>query len=372
MAGRTVRAWRIGTSVEPPAESSKAVAGTDEIQWFAPSNRAKRTGGFLYQERIYDWVPRTQNAASLSNSGSGSVIGKTTLHGAHVFCAVLGSDNLAVTFLNELRQQSGVPEMAVLGVENVEEVQRVERFIDSLRVWPASGFAVLPIEAVKYFPEGQIPTSYKEEFLRVHSSGGRAYLASGVLNDRHFKGSHRGCLTLQSGEDLTFWLLYVSASVVGTPWYKKLKLNEGVQLQKVILLESPEQMKKELLKVVKHFKGWMDFEVMTGLKKRDEILRQKGFPDNPQWGDDSNDGKIPVFIMPDGKVGSNSLEASFFKTRPKRTLDNCFGGGLNPDLFTVLEGLEEKPKFSIRSRRWISLFFEDPSLGSMPERRPCK
>jgi hypothetical protein len=85
---------------------------TDELRWFSSSNTARRDGGYVQGERIWEWVP----------SGKPGKFKREMVSGSHPYCVVVGSEKLSVDFLNGVHSLTGVPESTVLCVETAKVI----------------------------------------------------------------------------------------------------------------------------------------------------------------------------------------------------------------------------------------------------------
>eukprot|EP00884_Botryococcus_braunii_P011648 jgi/Botrbrau1/20484/Bobra.145_2s0044.1 len=320
-------------SIPVPPELCRVGGGLDKLKFYSPSNTSRRDGGLLFSQDIYQWTPT--NVSLLRES----------LLGGHVWCNVLGADSLAVEFFLELVRRTQVPEVAILGVDKLEEVTRVRSSLESAGLWRAPGVPVVAIQSLDHWQEGTMPESYQAEFrgCQVSGVGGDEWMG-GLPNVVERSHNYRGCMTLHDGRTkVTFWHVVASKSILGTPLGKKLNLEEGVKAKKVILLEDREQMESLLSELVVFFEEWMDPEVKEAFVERDQALRAMGFPHNPRWGNGSTAmDPDPLVVAEDGKLlPMKDLQ----NCHPvPRTFDNNFLGGLNPQFFAVLEGQERTPR----------------------------
>jgi hypothetical protein len=83
---------------------------------------------------------------------------------------------------------------------------------------PCTGFSLLKMAALEYWPKGKPPKTHSVEFFRVRVKGiGRRFFRSrqnGLPNVIYTKNSHRGCIKLDHPTDvLTFWKMVAPASI---------------------------------------------------------------------------------------------------------------------------------------------------------------
>lgn len=134
-----------------------------------------------------------------------------------------------------------------------------------------------------YWPKGDPPASFKVEFEELTVFGdGSVFDFNGLRDHVVPREYYRGAFTLPSGQALKYWRLFVSASVKvgalrqckrlhfvivwehgvsllwwmlqGTSWWSKLKMDEGIKEGLVVLLESTEEVERELHKLDKFAK----------------------------------------------------------------------------------------------------------------------
>eukprot|EP00884_Botryococcus_braunii_P011651 jgi/Botrbrau1/20487/Bobra.145_2s0047.1 len=339
------RIWPKKSIVVPP-EIVECSAGRDELQHFCPSNTSRREGGLLFRESIEQWAPsRTKKRSQF----------RKVLFGGHAWCNVLGEDHLAVEFFLELIRRTQVPEVAILGVDKLQEVESVRCSLKPAGLWRAPGVPVVAIQSLDHWQEGEMPGSYQAEFRGLGDLEDRVSRSKGGLRDKVKKShNYRGCMTLHDGETkVTFWFVVASKSILGTTLDKKLNVAKGVKAKKVILLENREHMEDVLTWLVELFKEWMDPEVMEAFVERDQALRAMGFPHNPRWGDGStHPDPDPLVVTDTGQILPMKGRQGWHPE--PRTVHNNFLGGLNPQFFAVVEGLEKTPQnWTHPTRRFV-------------------
>jgi hypothetical protein len=84
---------------------------------YCASNCARRDGGYVYNRSLCEFVPTGENGE----------LEREWLHGFHPLCVVVSTGDLSVKFLKGLHSQTGMPEFAVLCVENLKVILLINR-----------------------------------------------------------------------------------------------------------------------------------------------------------------------------------------------------------------------------------------------------
>eukprot|EP00884_Botryococcus_braunii_P011645 jgi/Botrbrau1/20481/Bobra.145_2s0041.1 len=197
------RIWAEGSLIVPQ-ERTRCASGLDKLKFHSPSNTSRRRGGLLFSKSIYQWTPEKLSLL------------RDSLRGGHAWCNVLGADPLAVEFFLELVRRTQVPEVAILGVDELDEVTRARSSLDSAGVWRAPGVPVVAIQSLDHWQEGNVPESYQAEFRGLQVPGGEQIECMGGLPNIVEKShNYRGCMTLLDGKTkVTFWFVVASKSIL--------------------------------------------------------------------------------------------------------------------------------------------------------------
>lgn len=110
--GRTVHILPLGSADCSGSQCFNRFEGGEKLYPCAPSNTTRNSGGYLFRKWINVWKPVVERDGT-------STLRRRCQSGAHTFCVVLRSGDLAISMLNGLHRRA-CPEAAVLGVENLE------------------------------------------------------------------------------------------------------------------------------------------------------------------------------------------------------------------------------------------------------------